>query len=166
MTPDGRIELAFWDNRNDPGYRTNDVYVNTSRDNGLSWSKNTRVTDQPIDRRIGVWSTNFDITSPPGLAPAEEYTMLAWDDTRNTDRSAPDATALGGGLQDIYVAAVQYEALGGGTSDAAKVALAGVVGLLAVGLVLILASRFTRNRGDGSSGPAVRRSAPAKAEVG
>ena len=166
VAPDGRVEIAFWDTRNDPGYRANDVYLTTSRDNGETWSKNTRVTDQPIDRRIGVWSTNFDITSPPGLAPAKEYTMLAWDDTRNTDRSAPDATALGGGLQDIYVAAVQYEALGGGTSNAAKVALAGVIGLLVVGLALVVISRVTGNRGGGPSSPAERRAAPATAEVG
>ncbi len=70
-----------------------------------TWSANIRVTDQPIDRRIGVWSANFDITSPPGLALAKEYTMVAWDDTRNTDRSAPDATSLGGGVQDIYISA-------------------------------------------------------------
>ena len=166
VAPDGRVEIAFWDTRNDPGYRANDVYLTTSRDNGVTWSKNTRVTDQSIDRRIGVWSTNFDITSPPGLAPAEAYTMLAWDDTRSTDRTAPDATALGGGLQDIFVAAVQYEALGGGTSNAAKVALAGVVGLLVVGIALILVSRLTKGRGDGPSRPTERRAAPAKAEVG
>lgn len=137
VAPDGRVEIAFWDTRNDPGYRSNDVYITTSRDNGVTWSPNLRVTEKPIDRRIGVWSTNFDITSPPGLALAKAYTMLAWDDTRNTDVSAPDAKSLGGGIQDIYVSAVQYQELGGGASSAAKVALAGVVGLLIVGLVLL-----------------------------
>lgn len=137
MAPDGRVEVAFRDTRDDPGHRANDVYVATSHDNGDTWSANTRVTDRPIDRRIGVWSTNFDITSPPGLALAKEYTMLAWDDTRNTDTSAPDARSLGGGLQDIYTSAVQYEELGGGASRAAKVGLAGVVGLLIVGLALL-----------------------------
>ncbi|MGH9263190.1 MAG: sialidase family protein [Acidimicrobiales bacterium] len=151
VAPDGRVEIAFWDTRNDPGYRANDVYLTTSTDNGVTWSANTRVTDRPIDRRIGVWSTNFDITSPPGLATAKEYTMLAWDDTRNTDLSAADARSLGGGLQDIYVAAVQYEALGGGASNAAKIALAGVIGLLAVGLVLLGVSRFTSRGGEGPS---------------
>jgi hypothetical protein len=147
VAPDGRVEIAFWDTRNDPGYRANDVYVTTSRDNGQTWSANIRVTDQPIDRRIGVWSANFDITSPPGLALAKEYTMVAWDDTRNTDRSAPDATSLGGGVQDIFVSAMQYEELGGGTSSATKVALAGVVGLLVVGLVLLGVSMVSkRNR--------------------
>ena len=149
VAPDGRIEIAFWDSRDDPGYRANDVYMTTSNDNGATWSKNLRVTDKPIDRRIGVWSTNFDITSPPGLAPAKAYTMLAWDDTRNTDRSSPDATALGGGLQDIYTSAVQYEELGGGTSSEAKIALAGVVGLLVVGLALFGVSMLSRRKGSG-----------------
>ena len=63
--------------------------MTTSSDNGVTWSANLRVTDKPIDRRIGVWSTNFDINSPPGLAQAKEYTMLAWDDTRNTDTVGP-----------------------------------------------------------------------------
>jgi hypothetical protein len=165
VAPDGRVEIAFWDTRNDPGYRANDVYITTSRDNGVTWSANLRVTEKPIDRRIGVWSVNFDVTSPPGLALAKEYTMLAWDDTRNTDTSAPDARSLGGGVQDIYTSAVQYEELGGGTSSAAKVALAGVVGLLAVGLILLGASMVSkRNRPDVSSAPKERVKAP-KAKV-
>ena len=144
VAPDGRVEIAFWDTRNDPGYRSNDVYMVTSRDNGETWGPNLRITDKPIDRRIGVWSTNFDITSPPGLAQTKQYSMLAWDDTRNTDTSAPDASSLGGGVQDIYVSAVQYSELGGGTSTAAKMALAGVVGLLLVGLILLAASMLSR----------------------
>ena len=165
VAPDGRVEIAFWDTRNDPGYRSNDVYLTTSFDNGVTWSKNTRITDQPIDRRIGVWSTNFDITSPPGLATTKAYTMLSWDDTRNTDLSAPDARALGGGLQDIYIAAAQYRELGGGTSNAAKVVLAGVVGLLVVGLALLAVSMLSRRSGEGPPPPAERRTTPAKAEV-
>jgi len=165
VSEDGRVEIAWWDTRNDPGYRANDVYMTTSTDNGVTWSTNRRVTDQPIDRRIGVWSTNFDITSPPGLAVAKEYTMLAWDDTRNTDVAAADATSLGGGIQDIYVSAVQYEALGGGTSRAAKMALAGVVGLLIVGLLLLAVSLVGR-RNQPESGPAEPKMRSSKTKVG
>ena len=164
VAPDGRVEIAFWDTRNDPGYRSNDVYMVTSRDNGETWGPNLRVTDKPIDRRIGVWSTNFDITSPPGLAQTKQYSMLAWDDTRNTDTSAPDASSLGGGVQDIYVSAVQYSELGGGTSSAAKMALAGVVGLLLVGLVLLGMSMFTRRNRPAAAGTG-EIAAKAKAEV-
>jgi hypothetical protein len=159
------VEIAWWDSRNDPGYRANDVYMTTSTDNGVTWSPNRRVTDQPIDRRIGVWSTNFDITSPPGLATAKEYTMLAWDDTRNTDTSAPDARSLGGGIQDIYVSAVQYEALGGGTSRAAKMALAGVVGLLTVGLALMAVAMVGRRNQPASATPKEPRMRSSKTKV-
>lgn len=52
---------------------------------------------------------------------------------------------LGSGTQDIFTAAVQYQALGsGGASRGAKVVLAGVVGLLAVGLVLVAVSKGSR----------------------
>jgi hypothetical protein len=165
VAPGGRIEIAFWDTRNDPGYRANDVYMTTSTDNGETWGKNLRVTDQPIDRRIGVWSTNFDITSPPGLAPAKAYTMLSWDDTRNTDVSSPDARALGGGLQDIFISSVQYEELGGGASKAAKIALAGVIGLLIVGLSLLAVSMISRRGREGTT-PPTERAPKAKAKVG
>lgn len=158
--PDGRVEIAFWDTRHDPGYRSNDVYMVTSRDNGETWGPNLRVTDSPIDRRIGVWSTNFDITSPPGLAQAKQYSMLAWDDTRNTDTSAPDARSLGGGVQDIYVSAVQYSEIGGGTSSAAKMALAGVVGLLLVGLMLLGMSMLNRRSNPDVSAPPQERVKP------
>jgi len=166
VAPGGRVEIAFWDTRDDPGYRANDVYMTTSNDNGATWSKNIRVTDRPIDRRIGVWSTNFDITSPPGLAPVKEYTMLSWDDTRNTDVSAPDGKSLGGGLQDIYISSVQYEELGGGASDAAKVALAGVVGLLIVGLALLAVSMVSRRGRDDGSTPRTEGAPKARAKVG
>ena len=165
VAPDGRVEIAFWDTRNDPGYRSNDVYLATSLDNGVTWEKNIRVTDKPIDRRIGVWSANFDITSPPGLAQAKEYSMLAWDDTRNTDTSAPDAASLGGGLQDIYVSAVQYEELGGGTSSAAKVALAGVVGLLVVGVALTVVAMVSRRNSPVVSAPAEPKMRSSKSQV-
>ncbi len=160
VAPDNRVEIAFWDTRNDPGYRSNDVYMVTSRDNGQTWGPNIRVTDSPIDRRIGVWSTNFDITSPPGLAQTKQYSMLAWDDTRNTDTSAPDARSLGGGVQDIYVSAVQYSELGGGTSNAAKMALAGVVGLLLVGLILLGMSMINRRSNPDISAPPQERVKP------
>jgi len=166
VAPGGRVEIAFWDTRDDPGYRANGVYMTTSNDNGVTWGKNLRVTDQPIDRRIGVWSTNFDITSPPGLAPAKEYTMLSWDDTRNTDVSAPDGRALGGGLQDIYISSVQYEELGGGASKASKIALAGVIGLLTVGLALLAVSMVSRRRGHDGVMTGADRAPKAKATVG
>jgi len=57
IAPDGRVEVAWWDFRHDNGNFATDVYLVTSRDNGVTWSRNTRVTDRSIsrpDRRV-VW---------------------------------------------------------------------------------------------------------------
>ena len=142
----GRVDVAWWDTRDTPGQRLNDLYYAYSIDDGRTWSKNVRITDQSVDRRVGVWGANYDIASQPGVASTEAYAVFGWDDTRNTDKSIGDNTYLGGGLQDVYIAAAQFEEIGGGTSNAAKVALAGVVGLLVVGLILLLGAMATRGR--------------------
>ncbi len=140
VAPNGRLDVAFWDTRSDPGIRGNDVYYTYSNDHGKTWSKNQRITDRTIDRKLGVWGNNFDMSSPPGLASTNAYALFGWDDTRNSDTSAPANAGLGGGTQDIYTAAVQFEVVGGGTSNAVKVALAAVAGLLLVGLILLAVS--------------------------
>jgi hypothetical protein len=148
VAPDGRVDIAFFDTRNDPGTRVNDVYYTTSDDNGTTWSKNIRITDKSIDRKIGVFANNADVNAPPGLAATNAFTVVGWDDTRNGDAV--------GQAQDIYASNVQYAKVGGGTSKAAKVALAGVVGILVVGLALLAVSMVTR----GSRGPTSRASEP------
>jgi hypothetical protein len=54
-----------------------------------------------------VFLNNFNMSAPPGIASSDAYAMLGWDDTRLTDPSFADNNATGGGLQDIFVAAVQ-----------------------------------------------------------
>ena len=152
IAPDGRVDIAWWDLRNDPGITFgNDVYYASSPDNGTTWSKNIRVTDQLIDRRVGVFGNNFDVSGPPGLATSNAFAVFGWDDTRNSQRGE-----LGAGTQDLFTAAVQYKAVGGGTSVTLKVVLAAVVGLLFVGLILFIASLGARRRlGPPSGGPGV-----------
>ena len=164
VAPNGRLDAAWWDTRDDPGIRANDVYYAYSEDDGVTWSKNMRITDQPIDRRFGVWGNNFDQNSPPALASTNQYALLGWDDTRFSTgedgkvnfENPVNATGIGGGIQDIFISAVQFEELGGGTSRTAQIALAGVVGLLAVGLILLAVGMIGR-RGAGSDAPATSR---------
>ena len=59
---------------------------------------------------------------------------------------------------------MQYEELGGGTSSAAKVALAGVVGLLIVGLIL-LGVAMVGERNQPPSAPAEPKMRSSKAKV-
>ena len=138
IAPNGRIDVAWFDTRNDPGLSANDVFYTSSSDNGDSWAPNQRITDRLINRKIGPFAGNFDLNAPPGIASTDAFALIAWDDTRFGDSATE--------TQDIFTAAVQYRAVGGGTSKAAKFALAGVVGLLVVGLLLLAASLTSRGR--------------------
>lgn len=156
VAPNGRVDVTWWDTRETPlpSTQTNDVYYTSSFDNGETWSKNIRVTSQSISRRYGVFLNNFNMSAPPGLASTNAYAVLGWDDTRLTDPNFADNAAVGGGLQDIFTAAVQYEAVGGGMSSTVKVALAAVVGLMTVGLVLFVATLAARRGRGGAGSPA------------
>ena len=165
MAPNGRIDVAWWDTRDasPKGLTANDVYYTYSNDNGLTWAKNVRITDQSVDRTVGVWLNNFNMDTQPGLISTNAYALFGWDDTRNTDKSVKSNTELGGGLQDIFISAAQHQAIGGGASNAAKVALAAGVGLLAVGLVLGIAAAAERRR---KGGPPSRAAATGRTKAG
>ncbi|MGH9264636.1 MAG: sialidase family protein [Acidimicrobiales bacterium] len=171
VAPNGRVDVAWWDTRDDPGIRANDVYYTYSTDNGSTWSKNIRITDQTIDRRFGVWGNNFDQNSPPSLASADAYAIFGWDGTRFSRGEdgevefTPPADGPGGGVQDIFISAAQFESVGGGMSTALQVALAAVAGLLLVGLALVVSALVMRRREGGSLFPSGK-PARTKAEVG
>lgn len=155
VAPDGRLDVVWWDLRNDPGLNfAHDVFHTASTDNGQTWSKNLRVTDRIVDRRIGVFGNNFDVSAPPGLAVSDDFIVVGWDDTRNATPGE-----LGSGTQDLFTAAVQYDTVGGGTSRATKVVLAGFAGLVAVGLILLLVALAGRRRSE----PVTPRKASGKA---
>lgn len=161
VAPNGRIDVVWWDTRDDPGIRANDVYYTYSTDNGQTWAKNIRVTDQTIDRRFGVWGNNFDQNSPPSLASINSYAMIGWDDTRFSRGEDGEVLAsdpvtggegIGGGVQDIFVSAVQFTEVGAGASNVTKAVLAGVVGLVVVGLILLVIALASRSRTGAAAG--------------
>lgn len=138
VAPDGRLDASWWDFRNDPGTFVNDVYMSTSTDNGATWSKNVRVTDRSINRKLGVWSNGYDIRQPPGMAATDEITLLGWDDTRLADSLTEG--------QDIFTRAAQFEVLGSSGVSAAGYVIAAFIGVAAVGLILLVVG--LRRRGD------------------
>jgi len=138
IAPDGRVDVAWWDFRNDGGNFANDVYMTSSGDNGSTWAPNIRVTDRSISRRIGVWYGNSDIRQAPGMAATGNFTVVAWDDTRNAD----DTTQA----QDIYSAVAQFHAIAPGTPEAAQYGLAAASGVAAFGLVLLVVAATRRRR--------------------
>ena len=140
VAPHGRVDVAWWDFRNDAtvGGFINDVYLASSSDNGDTWSENIRVTDRSIERRSGVWYGNADIRQPPGLVATDAYTVIGWDDTRGEV-----ATTEG---QDVYSAAVQFETLEAGTSSLVRVALGVAAGVAVFGAFLLVAAMSRRGR--------------------
>ena len=145
VAPNGRIDVAWWDNRDSPGQPFNDVYYTYSEDDGKTWSPNQRITDQSVNRRFGAWGNNFDVTSLPGIASTNAYALIGWDDTRNSDFRVNDTGTLGSGLQDVYVAAAQFQGIGGSSISSPLVA-AGLLGLFLGGLALLLMASASKRR--------------------
>jgi hypothetical protein len=165
--PNGRIDVTWWDTRDDPGIRGNDVYYTFSNDGGETWSSNQRITDRTVDRRVGVWAFNFDISSPPGMASTDAYALFGWDDTRDTppDLVLDGPSAPGFGTQDIYTAAVQHSVVPVANSNLAKILLAGMIGLIAVGL-LLLGITLGRRKGPKTPTPTPTKTDKTTAKVG
>jgi hypothetical protein len=138
VAPNGRVDAVWWDFRNDQGQFQNDVYYSYSEDNGATWAANIRANDRSIDRRIGVWSNGYDMRMPIGVASTNKVAVFAWDDTRNADQLTQG--------QDVYSAIVQHEALGTGSNDALRYAVAALAGLGAVGLILLVVSMASGRR--------------------
>ncbi len=149
VAPNGRVDAVWWDTRDDPGTRSNDVYYSYSTDDGRTWSANKRITDQSVDRKVGVWGANYDITSPPAVFSSNAYAIFGWDDTRATPASytIPINGEYGAGIQDVYIAVAQFEVLGPANNDTARVVLAAVVGLFVVGLILLGVAVTAKRRG-------------------
>ncbi|MGI8810286.1 MAG: sialidase family protein [Acidimicrobiales bacterium] len=151
MSPNGRIDVAWYDWREDPfppstvgnGQTLSlfsnrgkfaSVYMTSSRDGGATWTPNVRVNDVPIDRTIGSWINNIDVMAPVAVASSNEAAVVAWSDTRNGNSIS--------NTQDIFTGTVTF-----GESEANRVTgfQAGLVGgLLGLGLAMCLALYLAR----------------------
>ena len=164
VASNGRVDAVWWDTRDDPGIRANDLYYAYSEDNGRTWSKNQRITDRSVDRRLGVWGANYDINSPPSVGSTDAYAIFGWDDTRNTEGVwDPNVNKeFGGGLSDMYTALAQFEVVGAANNDTARIVLAAVVGLLVVGLILLGVAVAAKRRNPPPATPVTGKQAAAK----
>ncbi len=161
VAPNGRVDIAWWDQRDGNGRYVTDVYATQSTDFGTTWSKNERITDVSINRLIGMWTpgTGGDVRQPPGVGASNALTYYVWDDTRNGNKQTE--------TQDLYAATAQFETLKpGGLPKGAGYALAAVTGIAVVGLLLFGASLATRNRGQSPPPPSVAKSGREQAQVG
>ncbi|MGH7687099.1 MAG: sialidase family protein [Candidatus Dormibacteria bacterium] len=165
ISPNGRIDVAFYDYRNDPypipqngdiGNRQ-DVYYTFSTDGGSNWSANVKLNDLQIDRMKGIWNTQYFIQVPPAIASTDTWAVSAWSDTRNGDEQNPS--------QDIYAAAIAFDAstIAAGRAGASSGYSGGDVALLAIivglaallagsGITLILVRRRSTSTSDRTAG--------------
>lgn len=136
VAANGRIDVAWFDFRNSNSF-AEDVYYTYSTDNGATWAKNIRVTDQPIDMSLGI-NSNSDVRQPPGIASMNQYAAFGWPDTR----LATAATET----QDIYGNLVQFAPLPSGSSNTLNYLAAVFAGLAAAGVVILLLVAVRRSR--------------------
>jgi cysteine-rich repeat protein len=99
----GTVEAAWYDYRNWAGMYTADIYAARSRDGGISFSPNFRVTSRPSS-----WFAPYTLTPNFGdyLGTASEGNgfYLAWSDSRNNDI-------------DVFTAHLPTETCGNGVLD-------------------------------------------------
>lgn len=84
----GDVALIWYDTRRDPAGHLLDVFGTVSRDGGLTFSPNFRVTDQSFDADAGRFTdatgkTDFYLGDSIGLALADGTASAVWTDTRN-----------------------------------------------------------------------------------
>jgi hypothetical protein len=102
-SPAGRLDVIFYDRRNDDSNIRSDVYYTSSSDGGRSFTENLRVTRESSHSRSG---PRYPLPSAQGLVDfgsrlalwSQRRTVVAaWTDSRNS-RAEP--------YQDIFVTRV------------------------------------------------------------
>lgn len=140
VSPGGRVDLVFFDRRNDWANLRNDVYLSWSKDGGRTFAPNVKVTSQSSDTRIGqrylVPSAAglVEIGGRIGLLSRSTSVVAAWPDMRNA--------ALGSTQQDVFTTTVRFP---GASEDGSG----GVFQVVPVGaglVVLAVASGFFVHR--------------------
>jgi hypothetical protein len=153
VAPDGRIDVAWHDFRDDQEYQSKsttmnetywDVYYTYSNDGGRTWAKNVRVSDRSMNKNAGyTLSDNYGLMGPLAVASTNNATFFAWSDSRQGTVDSP--------VEDYYFTAALYGShpvlaavSTTGTSTASRWLWAlsgGFVAMLLVGVVLLVLAR-------------------------
>jgi len=96
----GRVDVAFYDSRNDPEGKLLDVYYAQSDDDGVTFLRNVRVTDSAFDPNLGITAGGGAfIGDYNGIASNSAGVHAIWTDNRNVSPDAPRD-------QDIFTATI------------------------------------------------------------
>ncbi|MFN2569831.1 MAG: hypothetical protein ABR564_09575, partial [Candidatus Dormibacteria bacterium] len=160
VSPEGRLDLLFYDRRNDPDNIDSDVYYTYSTDGGRSVAPNRRLTSLASNSLVG---PHYAVTSARGLVETggrigllseRNRVLAAWTDTRNETR--------GPRAQDIFATDISFPEMSrpGWTYPLAAVLLAtglALLGTLAMDIRRGRARSATRDRGAAGAAPSRRR---------
>ena len=139
VAPNGRVDVGWYDFRNDDGHVLVDVYATYSNDGGATWAPNIRVTDRAADRRPGSFVDGGAVRGPVGVASDNYAAHFAWEDTRNATDEDP--------VSDVYSASVQFAPLPGPKGHSGLQVVASIGGgLLVAAVLLLLASVLSTRR--------------------
>lgn len=112
VAPDGRVEVAWLDRRDDPENRWGRPYRSWSVDGGDSWSPNEPITDTMFDTSVG--SPGQSPTSYLGdrlsVHATDAASYVVWPDTRNGDHDNGTHDLYGRSLERARVAAASADA--------------------------------------------------------
>lgn len=105
VAPNGRIDIAYLDGRNDPSGVYTDAYLASSADGGRHFTEH-RLSADSFDPSIGpdLGSGQPDVGSHLGIADTDTATVAAWADT--------SLGTLTTGRQDIVAARVRHAGTG------------------------------------------------------
>ncbi len=138
VAPDGRLDVVYYDRRDDPANRRNSVSIQSSSDAGRTFTAHARLSDRDFDARIGAGSERGlpDLGSRLGLVAGPDGAFAAWTDTR--------AGSVDSNKQDIAFARAQV-ARAGQLPPSARTGLRfGGLALLLAALGLVLVPRPRR----------------------
>jgi hypothetical protein len=84
VAPNGRLDLVYYDRREDSKDILNEVSYQASFDEGESFSERVPISDESFSSRIGFGSDRGlpDLGSRLGLVSTDERAMAVWSDTR------------------------------------------------------------------------------------
>lgn len=100
VAPDGRLDVIYYDRRDDPDDVMTEVSLQASADGGATFTESVGLTTEAFDSRVGFGSNRgmAELGSRLALLSTERQALAAWTDTRS-------GTPLSG-KQDLYRAVV------------------------------------------------------------
>lgn len=137
VAPDGRLDVLYYDRRLDRRNVQTEVSLQSSQDEGESFSRRVPVSDRSFDSRIGYGAERGlpDLGSRLGLLSTDTRALAVWTDTRGGTKAS--------GKQDLARAVVAFSEQPPRLSEVAKLALRLGGGALALAGLTLLVAQFS-----------------------